>query len=102
MFDFDERDLLEFASAAGFDDLRLDYRASISDAPALSGRLPEWETLLKSSGNPNIPTLEEALDEALSPSEKERFVAHLRPRVEAGDRRGREAVAYLTARKGAA
>ena len=50
-------------------------------------------------GNPNIPSLEEAMAEALTQEEIERFVAHLRPLVEA--RRGTErwAVAVLWAVK---
>ncbi len=39
------------------------------------------------------------MEEALTPSEIERFEAHLRPLVERGERTRREAVAYLWAVK---
>lgn len=39
--------------------------------------------MLKTAGNPRIPTLEEAMDETLTLAEREAFVAHLRPLVEA-------------------
>jgi arsenite methyltransferase len=96
MLDFDERDLLRLAEAAGFDEIRLDYEARIDPGSWLEGT---WEAVLNSSGNPLAPTLREAIEQALTPEEGERFVAHLRPLVEAGDARRRHAVAYLVAGK---
>ena len=55
--------------------------------------------LLRSAGNPNIPTLGEAVNEALSPQEIERFTAHLRPQVENARKRGTMILAYLRAVK---
>jgi arsenite methyltransferase len=96
LLDFDERDLLRFAESAGFAGIRLDYEARIEDGSWLEG---PWEAVLRSSGNPLIPTLGEAIEQALSPEEAERFVAHLRPLVEAGAGRKRHAVAYLVAHR---
>ena len=59
----------------------------------------DWNLFLRSAGNPNIPTLEEAINEALSPEEIERFTAHLRPLVENARRRRTSALAYLRAVK---
>jgi hypothetical protein len=55
--------------------------------------------LLKSSGNPKIPTLEEAMNEALTPEEIERFTAHLRPLVERNESKGMSAHVFLRAVK---
>jgi hypothetical protein len=54
---------------------------------------------VRTSGNPLIPTLQEALDQVLSPREAEVFTGHLRPLVESGSGEKRRAVAYLTATK---
>jgi ubiquinone/menaquinone biosynthesis C-methylase UbiE len=94
MLDFDERDLLHFAEEAGFRDLHLDLRISVTGLPPVS-----WEGYVRSSPNPLAPTLEQAMQHALTPEERERFVAHLRPQVEGGQGTSRMAVAYLWARK---
>jgi ubiquinone/menaquinone biosynthesis C-methylase UbiE len=100
MLNFDERDLLTHAEEAGFEEIHLEYRADITQGNHLySGEGPGWEFLLKSSGNPKIPTLEEAMNEALKPEEIERFTAHLRPIVERDESKGMSAVAYLWAVK---
>jgi hypothetical protein len=94
MLDFDERDLVDRAEAAGFREVNLEYRVAIRP------RKPDdWEHVFHSSGNPNIPTLKDAVSTALTPGEAAQFVEHLRPRVESGDGITREAVAYLWARK---
>lgn len=93
MLDFDERDLVALVEQAGFAEIHLELQAEI--APAQPAR---WEVLLRQSGNPKIPTLQEAMAEALTPAERERFAAYLRPLVEAGRGTRRMAVAYLWAR----
>ncbi len=103
MLNFDERDLFGYAEEAGFEEVHLDYEARVApNASAVSagwGWAPSWEILLKSSGNPRAPTLEEAMREALSPEETERFAVHLRPLVEKNENTARDAVAYLRAVK---
>lgn len=96
MLDFDERDLLALAEEAGFFPLHLELRVEIT-----SSEPRRFETFLKQSGNPKIPTLAEAMDAALTPEERERFVAHLRPQVEEGRGVWRMAHAFLRAQKGA-
>jgi hypothetical protein len=51
------------------------------------------------SGNPLIPTVGDAIDRALTPEERERFVTHLRPLVEQGRGVWRMGQAYLVAVK---
>jgi arsenite methyltransferase len=90
MLDFDERDLIKLAEAAGFFPVELELHAfvkSIDPRP--------WEAFLNSSGNPKIPTIAEAMDQALTPEERERFSAHLRRLVEDGKGVWRMAHAYL-------
>ena len=100
MLNFDERDLLTHAQEAGFGEIHLEYRADITQGNHLfSGEGPGWELLLKSSGNPKIPTLEEAMNEALKPEEIERFTAHLRPLVERNESKVMSAHAFLRAKK---
>lgn len=93
MVDFDERDLLTLAEAAGFGEVHLEYRADISTA------LPEpdydWDGLLRTSPNPLAPTLGEWLDSALTPAEKET----LRERFVTSPRHRRMATAYLWCRR---
>jgi hypothetical protein len=49
------------------------------------------------AGNPRVPPLGEALEQALSPREIAEFTAYLKPLVESGAGRERSALAYLTA-----
>jgi arsenite methyltransferase len=90
MLDFDERDLLAFAEEAGFFPIRLLYQAEIE--PSGPRR---WETFLSSSWNPKVPTLTEAMQEALTAEEQERLVSALRPAVEEGRGVWRMGSAYL-------
>lgn len=94
MLNFDERDLLAHAEAVGFDEFHLGYEAAVRPKKSTT-----WEHFYRSSGNPNIPSLQEAISKTLTPSEAEEFVAYLRPRVEASEGIQREAVAYLWALK---
>lgn len=96
LIDFDERDLVAWAEAAGFDPIRLRCEVDVEPGSWLAG---SWETVLRTSGNPLMPTVAEALDEALTPDERAVFEAHLRPLVEANAGRRRAAVAYLSAAK---
>ena len=91
MLDFDERDLLRLAEEAGFFPLELRLRAVIE---SLAPR--GWDAFLDTAGNPNIPTLREAMDEVLTPDERERLTAQLRPLVERGLGEWRMAFAHLT------
>jgi hypothetical protein len=82
MLDFDERDLLRWARAAGFTAVELDYRAEVE----LPVPLPQvgWDVLKRTAPNPLAPTVEEALAQALTEDERERFEAHLRAVLAAG------------------
>jgi SAM-dependent methyltransferase len=79
MIDFDERDLVRLAEGAGFFPVRATLELVVE--PLAPRR---WETFQQTAGNPNIPTVGEAMAEALSPAERERLTAHLRPLVEQG------------------
>ena len=67
MIDFDERDLLAHAEAAGFVDIRLTLLAEVTTEPMRDTR--DWEVFLRSSPNPLSPTFGEAIDAALTPEE---------------------------------
>jgi arsenite methyltransferase len=92
MMDFDERSLLALAERAGFAELHLRLEVAVR-----SPRPRDWETFVRSSPNPLAPTLEEALRQALTPAEIERYVAQFRPLVESGRGSERRALAYLSA-----
>jgi hypothetical protein len=94
MLDFDERDLIEHAEAAGFFPVELELHAEV-----VPPRPQRWEVFANSSGNPKIPTFLEAMEQALTVEERERVTAHLRPLVEAGAGVRRMAHAYLRATK---
>ncbi|HEU5216964.1 MAG TPA: class I SAM-dependent methyltransferase [Gaiellaceae bacterium] len=91
MLDFDERDLLRLAEAAGFSPIRLTLDARIESVEPRS-----WDAFLDTAWNPNVPTLREAMDEALSPDERDRFAVQLRPLVERGEGEWRIALAHLS------
>jgi SAM-dependent methyltransferase len=94
MLDFDERDLIRLAHDAGFFPIQLRLEADIKPiAPR------PWDAFLHSAGNPNIPTLAEAMQQSLTTAERKRLSAHLRPQVEQGLGEWRMAATYLVATK---
>jgi ubiquinone/menaquinone biosynthesis C-methylase UbiE len=95
MLDFDDRDLVRLAKDAGFPEIHLELQVSVK---AVKQPVP-WERFLRTSGNPLIPPLAEALDGALSTHEVAEFTEYLRPLVESGTGQDRTALAYLTAGK---
>jgi hypothetical protein len=58
-----------------------------------------YDVRIRQAGNPLAPTIDEALDRALTPEERRRFEAWLRPHAEAGDGVWRMAHGYLVATK---
>ena len=94
MLDFDERDLLGLAASAGFFPVELEYRAQVRPSDVVA-----WDVFANMSGNPRIPTIGEAIGQALTPEERDRFVRHLRPLVEHGEGIWRMAQAHLRAVK---
>jgi arsenite methyltransferase len=95
MLNFDERDLLSLAERAGLSEIHMELQVEIKPA----GSEGSWETAIQIAGNPKIPSIEEAMRQALTPAEQDAFVAHLRPLFESGQRKERSAVAYLWAHK---
>ena len=91
MIDFDERDLLQFAQEAGFEELHLRLEADIEPPREEMN----WELFLQGAPNPLAPTLEEAVSQALTPTEGEEFLAHLRPLVEKKQGTRKMALVYL-------
>lgn len=92
MLDFDERDLVTFAERAGFAEVHAQVTIDIGPiAPQ------PWPAVLNSSGNPRIPTLGEAMREALTEAEAAQLTDHLQPLVEQGHGRRRSAAIHLWA-----
>lgn len=94
MLDFNERDLIAFTEKAGFREIHLELQAEVR--PPAEG---DWKAFLRTAGNPKIPTLEEAIQQALTHDEAEKLISHLRPLVESKQGTSRLAVAYLWAIK---
>ena len=96
MVDFDDRDLVRHAQDAGFSETSLELRVSVKNR---NEPVP-WERFLRMSGNPLVPTFQEAMQQVLSAQEADELARHLRPLVESGTGLERTALAYLTATKG--
>jgi len=97
LLNFDERDLLRFAEEAGFGEIRMDYRAEIKQEPHFA---TSFEMLMRFSGNPLDPTLEEELRATLDDDERTEFEAYLREELERTALvPTRIATVYLSARK---
>jgi arsenite methyltransferase len=90
MLDFDERDLFRMAEETGFFPLKLFLEAETRQIEPWP-----WDAFLNMSGNPNIPTLAEAMEQVLTPAERNQLTQHLRPLVEAGRGEWRMALAHL-------
>jgi SAM-dependent methyltransferase len=82
MLNFDERDLLRWARAAGFTALTMDYRAEVDVAEPLP--TTDFDVLRRTAPNPLAPTLDEAMTRALTAEERERFEHHVRAALAAG------------------
>ena len=95
MVDFDDRDLVRHAQEAGFSRIDLELQVSVETRKE---PVP-WELFMRTSGNPLVPTLAEAMSQVLSPREITEITTHLRPLVECGTGLERRALAYLTAIK---
>jgi ubiquinone/menaquinone biosynthesis C-methylase UbiE len=94
MLDFDERDLIALAERAGFFPIRLTLEAEVTP---VEPRV--WSGFLDQAGNPRLPTIGEVIANTLSPGERDRFEAHVRPLVEEGRGEWRMAEAHLVAVK---
>jgi ubiquinone/menaquinone biosynthesis C-methylase UbiE len=97
MMDFDDRDLVRFAEAAGFERIHLECHIDVE--PDAHMQPISFESLLDMSPNPLAPTLREAVDDALAAPERERFEARYAQAVSENAPVRRMAVAYLAARK---
>ncbi|WP_328475100.1 methyltransferase domain-containing protein [Actinoplanes sp. NBC_00393] len=94
LVDFDERDLLTWAAAAGFEAVELDYRAQL-DVPAEP--FTDWQAVKQTAPNPLAPTYGEAIAAALTRDERERLESYM---ATTGARcRRTMATAYLRAQK---
>jgi SAM-dependent methyltransferase len=94
MLTFDERDLVDLAERAGFYPIHLRLEAEITPIEPRT-----WTGFLNHAGNPRIPTIAEAMKQALTPEEQNRLATHLRPLVEEGRGTWRMATAYVYATK---
>ena len=92
MSNFDERDLVSFAETTGFDEIHLELTLDVRQAPPRP-----WAAVLNTAANPLVPTLAEAMRQALAAEETERLSAHLQPLVEQGHGKQRGAICYLSA-----
>lgn len=97
MSDFDDRDLVTFAEAAGFERIHLECHIDVE--PRSSMRAISLAALLDGAPNPLAPTLRESISSALTTPERDRFLEHLERAVGEGHHVRRSAVAYLAARK---
>jgi arsenite methyltransferase len=81
MLDFDERDLVALAERAGFFPIRLELEAEVRSSEPI-----RWDTYVDTAGNPRIPTLAEAMREALTLAERERLTTPSPPTRRGGSR----------------
>jgi arsenite methyltransferase len=93
MLDFDERDLVSLAEKAGFDEIHLELTLDVRRSQPRP-----WAALFNAAANPRVPTLAEAMHQALTADEIDRLCAHLRPLVEQGHHgKQRSVIAYVSA-----
>jgi hypothetical protein len=85
---------LRLAELAGFREITVELTLRASSAEP-----QPWELAMKSAGNPNIPSLAEAMERIFTDAERAHFEAIVRPLVEAGGRMDASAVAHVRATK---
>ena len=72
---FDDRDLVRFAQAAGFERVHAECHITVEPGSCMSP--VSFEALLDSAPNPNAPTTREAITAALTEPEQARFLTEL-------------------------
>lgn len=92
---FDDRDLVQFAQAAGFE--RVHAECHITIEPGSLMNAVSFEALLDSAPNPNAPTTREAIADALTEPQQRRFLAELQRAFEQGKPVRKMAGTYLVA-----
>jgi arsenite methyltransferase len=95
MMNFGERDLLELATTAGFEEVSVEL---VLDRRPGSW-VKDWDAMLRTAPNPNAHTVEEIIEGALSPKEAALFESHMRPLVDGGRGVMESAFAYVRAVK---
>ncbi len=83
---------------AGFSEVHLGFVVDILPGRAQNGSIaqkPSWEAFLKGSRHPFVPTVREAMHQALTADEAEQFTSYLRPLLETRQNERRSALAYL-------
>lgn len=95
MLNFNERDLVLAVERAGFDTVQADLTVSVRPGSWAA----DWERLLDLAPNPHALTPRESIVAWLTPEERERFEAHLKPLADLSEGVIREAFAYVTATK---
>ena len=95
LLSFDDWDLLDLAEAAGFSQIHLEVRVDVQ-APRAPCR---WDRFLRMAPNPLLPTFGQVLGQALNHDEAGQLTSYLRPLVESGRGRRRQALAGLAAIK---
>ena len=91
MMNFDERDLVGFAESAGFAEVHAELVVDVEP----STWFEDWTSMLDVAPNPNAHTIRESIEGALTPEERARFEAHLKPLADARRAVNRSAFAYL-------
>jgi hypothetical protein len=95
MIDFDDRDLARLVEAAGFERVHVETHHDVE--PGSDAGFVSFAALLDGAPNPNARTVREAIDAALAPPDRARFLAALEASYDAGRSRRRSVVAYVTA-----
>lgn len=96
MLDFDDRDLVRWATQAGFPDVRLTLHHEV--VPGALGATT-FDTLLDGAPNPRAPTLRETIHSALDGPERQQLLDCLQDRFTSTLPIQPRAVAYLQARR---
>jgi arsenite methyltransferase len=92
---FDDRDLVRLAEHAGFERIHVECHHDVEPGPL--GTVVSLQALLDSAPNPNAPTIREAIETALTSSERMRFLRELDQALTEGRAIRRMAVAYVIA-----
>ena len=92
---FTERDLVHLAQAAGYQDVHMEFHIDVQSVNQTS-----WEAFLESSPHPLAPSVRHIIAAEFDASDRDYFITHYRPVIEAGNAPGTTRTAFLTARKG--
>jgi arsenite methyltransferase len=95
MATYSDKDIFRMVMDAGFMDIKMVTESFYT----YRGMYQSWEAFMAIAPNPNAPTLKQAVEQVLSPEEREAFIRHVKPLVETTQVLRLSSLTFISAKK---